>query len=159
VKNGEFDSLIAKSAERLPYDHRIYKAQIFQESSFNPRAVSPAGAQGLAQVMPGTWEQYGAGDNPFDPQASLETGAIYMLYLYRQWSWPRPEMDRICLAMASYNGGLGNILAAQKLAGGATGYADIIARLPEVTGTHSEETINYVRKILGYYVQEVTGHG
>ena len=155
MKKGQYDQMIRNAAiDFLPYDWRIYKAQIFQESSFQPDAVSPAGARGLAQVMPSTWERYGSGD-PFDPQQSLMAGARYMAYLYKQWSSPRPDIDRICLAMASYNAGLGNILKAQEKSGGKLLYAEIIQHLPSVTGRNAAETIDYVKKILGYWTVDV----
>lgn len=161
MKSGEYDQAIRNAVlEYMPrgYDWRIYKAQVFQESSFNPRAVSPAGARGLAQIMPGTWDQYKLKgyDDPFDPVQSLMVGARYMGYLYGQWSSPRPDIDRICLALASFNAGLGHILSAQNKAHGALMYGQIISKLPDVTGEHSEETISYVKKILGYWVQEIT---
>lgn len=154
----EYDELIRVAASRvLPdIDWRIIKAQFWQESRFDPRATSPAGALGIAQIMPGTWEQYGSG-SPYSPQDSISAGCKYMAYLFGQWTAQRPEIDRICLTLASYNAGLGHILAAQKKAGGANDYKTIISKLQEVTGTHSAETIDYVRKILGFYCKEVTG--
>lgn len=160
MKKGQYDQLIRNSVlEFLPanYDWRLYKGQIMAESSFRPDAVSPAGARGLAQIMPATWEQYKYRgiDDPFDPQQSLMVGARYMAYLYKQWSSPRPEIDRVCLALASFNAGLGNILKAQKLSGGKLLYSEIIEHLPSVTGRNASETIDYVRKILGYWTAEV----
>lgn len=157
----EYDQLIRNACiEYLPeyYDWRMVKAQYWQESRFQPDALSPAGACGIAQIMPGTWRQYRLPNyhSPFDPEQSIMTGARYMGYLYGQWSWPRPEIDRVCLTLASYNAGLGHILDAQELAGGTTNYAKTIAKLDQVTGTHSLETIDYVKKILGFYVAEVT---
>lgn len=156
-----YDTLFRKAVEEyLPdgYDWRLYKAQCWQESRFKPDAVSPAGAQGVAQIMPGTWNQWKLKDydNPFDAEQSIMTGARYMGYLYGQWRWPRPEIDRLCLAMASYNAGLGNILNAQRNANNASLYAHIMRMLPEVTGRHSAETIDYVKKILGFWADEVT---
>ncbi|MBU2742518.1 transglycosylase SLT domain-containing protein, partial [Acidithiobacillus albertensis] len=51
-----------------------------QESGFNPEAVSPAGAQGLMQFIPGTWARYGQG-SPFNPQAAMMAGALYLRHL------------------------------------------------------------------------------
>ena len=161
----EYDDLIFRSAavKSLPYDWRVWWAQIRQESQFDRMARSPVGALGLAQIMPATWRQWAEkagyqGYDQTDPEASLMTGALYMRHLWGQWSSPRPEMDRICLAMASYNAGLGNILKAQKLANMATDYKSIIAKLPDVTGNkNAHETITYVKRILGYYAEEITG--
>jgi soluble lytic murein transglycosylase-like protein len=68
-----------------------------QESGFNPDAVSPKGAQGLMQFMPGTWDRFGEG-SPFDPKAAIFAGARYLRYLAgKLGSWK--------LAIAGYNAG------------------------------------------------------
>lgn len=58
----------------------LLAAQCRWESSFNPYAVSSAGAKGLAQFMPETWAEIGHG-NPFDARESVKAQAKYMLYL------------------------------------------------------------------------------
>ena len=162
MKSTEYDELIQQACEKyLPnVDWRLYKAQLFQESSLKHHAVSPAGAKGLAQFMPDTWEEWapraGYPDaKAIDAEASIFTGAMYMAHLIKQWAWPRPEMDRYALALASYNAGLGNILKAQKASGDKSLYKEIIEKLPEVTGHHSNETINYVERILKFYVDAI----
>jgi hypothetical protein len=80
-----------------------------------------------------------------------------MAKLLNSWSAPRPDIDRYCLALASYNAGFGNLLKAQKAAGGANDYASIIRSLPHVTGHHAAETTAYVKRILNYFNQMVTG--
>ncbi len=140
--------------EWLPpgYDWKLLKAQCFVESRLKPTAVSPAGAYGLCQIMPDTGEQivndYDHLFNLWIPEQSIHAAAIYMNWLITEWDWPRPEMDRYMLALASYNAGLGNILAAQQLCNMALRYADIVECLPQVTGTHSKETIDYVHRIV-----------
>ena len=137
-------------------DWRFWKAQLYQESLLDPDAVSPVGARGLAQFMPGTWadisKQLGFGlVSPHVARYSIFAGAYYMAKLRRGWSSPRPEEDRWDLARASYNAGFGNLLKAQKEAGGAVLYADIIKALPQVTGRHSKETVTYVKRIHRWY--------
>lgn len=129
-----------------------WKAQLYQESKLNPRAVSPVGAAGLAQFMPGTWADVARQlrlppDLRADSDMAIEAGAYYMAQLRRAWSSPRPAEDRHQLAQASYNAGLGNLLAAQRACRGAVLYAGIIACLPAITGRYSEETIAYVDRI------------
>jgi soluble lytic murein transglycosylase-like protein len=71
------------------------------ESSFNPAAVSPAGAQGLMQIMPATGASLGM-SNPFDPTQSANAGAQYLAQLYQQYGdWGT--------ALIAYNEGPGNL--------------------------------------------------
>ena len=68
------------------------------------------------------------------------------------WSAPRPADDRLKLALASYNAGIGNLLKAQKKCGGCSDYAGIIRQLHEVTGPkNAEETTRYSINIFGIY--------
>lgn len=135
-----------------------WKAQLYQESRLDPSAVSPVGAAGLAQFMPGTWQDvikrlgYPKGVSPHEAKFAIEAGAYYMATLRRSWSAKRPELDRHELAQASYNAGLGNILKAQKLCGGARHYPDIITCLPKVTGKdNARETSTYVERIRKWF--------
>lgn len=159
-----FDAIILRAAETwLPdWDWRLLKAQFYQESLLDPTAKSSAGAMGLAQFMPGTWQdmirelRLIPSASPYDPEQAVHAGAYYMAKLIGTWRAERPEMDRYCLALASYNAGIGNVLEAQRAAGGKNAYADIIAGLPHVTGTRSHETVTYVRRILAYWAQLIT---
>jgi membrane-bound lytic murein transglycosylase MltF len=164
----EFDNLIQQATEQhLPegYDWRLYKAQLIQESQLNPLAKSSAGAVGLSQMMRGTWTDWAPvagykGYKRTDPEASIFTGAVYMNYLIKQWSWPRPNADRYCLAMASYNAGLGNILKAQRIQGNPSLYAEIIPGLKKIPGRRpraTRETIGYVGKILDFCTDLIIG--
>ncbi|MCW8918955.1 MAG: transglycosylase SLT domain-containing protein [Gammaproteobacteria bacterium] len=159
-----YDTLIERAAERyLPgVDWRLWKAQLYQESLLNPDAVSPAGAAGIAQFMPGTWSQISRelghdGVSPHMAGPAIDAGAYYMAKLRNGWSSPRPEADRHSLAAASYNAGMGNLIKAQRQCGGAVGYPDIITCLPDVTGHHSTETIVYVQRIWQWWTQMVLG--
>ena len=69
------------------------------ESNFNPFAVSPAGAAGIAQFMPATAAAYGLGD-PFDPEAAIDAQAHLMSDLLEQFG-------DTALALAAYNAGAG----------------------------------------------------
>ena len=144
----KYDDLIkAAAAKHLPRtDWRLFKAQIWAESSFNPRAVSPAGAQGLGQIMPATWAELGGGD-PFDPETNLYAAAKYMAKMIGVFTAPRTDDQRHDLALAAYNAGIGNILRAQRLAGRDANWPEVSKTLVNVTGRHSKETIDYVAKI------------
>jgi membrane-bound lytic murein transglycosylase F len=161
----QYDELIrAAVAQYLPdHDWRLLKAQYMAESRLDPNAVSPVGARGIAQFMPATWDEvsqelgYPSDASPFDADLAIPAGAYYMAKLLNSWSAPRPDLDRYCLALASYNAGFGHLLKAQKAAGGANDYASIIRALPQVTGHHAAETTAYVKRILNYFNQMVTG--
>ena len=81
----------------------LLAAQLMAESNFNPNAVSPAGAQGIAQFMPATAASYGL-DDPFDAIASIEAQARMMARLLRQFG-------SVELALAAYNAGPGAVAA------------------------------------------------
>lgn len=160
----QYDSLIERAVKiHLPdTDWRLYKAQLMAESNLNIHAVSPAGAEGIAQFMPATWKEVAeelrfiAGITPFNPDYAILAGAYYMRKMKNGWTAPRPEIDRYCLALASYNAGLGNLYKAQKAANGANDYATIMSALPSITGRNSTETIEYVKRILSHFNDLVT---
>lgn len=138
------------------WDWRWWKAQLYQESRLNPEAISPAGARGIAQFMPGTWRDVApvlgfGGIGPHAAEPAITAGAAYMASLRRTWSAERTEADRRELAQASYNAGTGNILRAQRACAGARYWPEISTCLPAVTGQHAAETITYVQRIRRWY--------
>lgn len=151
----QYDKQFKRAAIHLPAgtDWRLLKAQCYQESRLKKHAVSPVGAMGLCQFMPATWgdmqKRYPNLTDPFLPIHSIRAAAIYMRDLNNFWSSRRPQTDRYKLALASYNAGAGNIHKSQKKCGNLILYNEIIKCLPQITGRHSEETINYVQLI--YY--------
>ncbi len=151
------DAIRDASRLYLPgWDWRWLKAQYYQESRLDPSAVSPAGARGIAQFMPGTWREVapGLGFGGMSPHAagpSILAGARYMQRMRRVWVSDRAESDRRELAQASYNAGAGNIIRAQRACGGARAWPDISVCLPQVTGANAAETITYVERIRRWY--------
>jgi len=160
-----YDNLIkSAAADYLPgTDWRLIKAQLMQESRLDPFAISKAGARGIAQFMPDTWDEITEkmrlqGADIESPAYAIPACAYYMSELYKQWTAPRPPADRYCLALASYNAGLKNILKAQAKAGGVNDYRAIIAALHHVTGErNARETRDYVRRIYGYWLGYIIG--
>lgn len=110
------------------YDWRYFKAQGMTESGLRPEVCSHAGACGLMQFMPGTALAMGL-SNRFNAKQSIRKGVAYDKQLWRQWSAPRPSRERLNLAFASYNAGLGHVLKAQRRAGGGNRYAEIAPHL------------------------------
>jgi soluble lytic murein transglycosylase-like protein len=92
-----FRAPLLRSAARWNVSAALLAAQLMAESGFDPGAVSPAGAQGIAQFMPATAAAYGLGD-PFDPEAAIDAQAHLMSDLLRQFGSPS-------LALAAYNAG------------------------------------------------------
>ena len=98
------------------------------ESSFNPGAVSHAGAVGLMQLMPATARQYGVqADGLADPRTNIEAGARHLNYLLQKFE------GRPALAIAAYNAGEGAVRRAGN-------------RVPDY-----RETQGYVQKVMHLY--------
>ncbi len=98
-----FAPAISRAAQRWSVAGTLLAAQIYKESNFNPFARSPAGAQGIAQFMPGTARAYGLG-NPFDAEQAIDAQAHMMRDLLRQFG-------SVPLALAAYNAGPGRVQA------------------------------------------------
>ena len=100
--NQSFSEIIKQASERYSVDERLISAVIKHESSFNPRAVSPCGAQGLMQLMPATARSLGVTD-PFDAEQNIMAGTRYL----------RQKLDEfdgnLQLALAAYNAGSGAV--------------------------------------------------
>ncbi|WP_338242893.1 lytic transglycosylase domain-containing protein [Aurantiacibacter hainanensis] len=93
---------VAELALRFDLSPALIEAVVWQESRWREDAVSPVGARGLAQLMPGTARDLGV--NPDDPRANLEGGARYL----------REQLDRfdgdLEKALAAYNAGPGRVI-------------------------------------------------
>jgi soluble lytic murein transglycosylase-like protein len=122
-----FASEITAAASRHGVDPALLAGLVKQESGFNANAVSPAGAQGLTQLMPATAAGLGVTD-PTDPAQALEGGAKYL----------RQQLDRfggdVGKALAAYNAGPGAV----ERFGGVPPYA---------------ETQEYVRRVQAHAEQ------
>lgn len=126
-----YDHLVREAAERHQVDVALVKAVIRAESDFVPDAVSPKGALGLMQLMPGTARLRGVA-RVFDPRQNIDGGVRHLRYL----------LDR-------YNGNLRLALAAYNAGEGAVDRAGGIPPFPE--------TWDYVARVLRFrdrYLQE-----
>ena len=82
-RTDRYDALIFKYASRNGLDARLLKSIIAAESEFDPRAISPAGARGLMQVMPRTARHYGVRRSALcNPEAGIRAGAGYVRTLF-----------------------------------------------------------------------------
>jgi hypothetical protein len=113
---------IARAASRLNVSAALLAAQLYVESGFDPFAVSPAGARGIAQFMPGTARAYGL-DDPFDPAAAIQAQARLMRDLLRRFG-------TVPLALAAYNAGPGAVVGC----GCVPPYAETRAYVARVLG-------------------------
>ena len=101
--DAKVDGFIIESGVRNGVDPVLLYAQMHQESSFKRGAISPKGARGLMQLMPGTAARFGV-TNIFDPQQNIEGGARYMRFLLDHFA------GDVSLALAGYNAGEGAVL-------------------------------------------------
>lgn len=121
-----FGVIVDKASRAHGVEVALVHALIFAESSYDPRAVSPAGAMGLMQLMPETARRYGVRDL-FDPEQNVGGGVRHLKDLIEQF-----EGD-IELAVAAYNAGPGAVTRAGN-------------RVPPYP-----ETARYVPRVLGHY--------
>jgi hypothetical protein len=101
--NAEVDGLIVDSGTRHGVDPVLLYAIMHQESTFKSRAISPKGARGLMQLMPGTAARFGV-SNIFDPRQNIEGGTRYMKFLLNLFA------GDVNLALAGYNAGEGAVM-------------------------------------------------
>ena len=161
VYSSKYDGDIRKYSEQympgIPW--RLYKCQLIAESNLDPSAVSPAGARGLAQFMPGTWLEvsrrlgYDSSVHPSMAKYAIQAGAYYMGTLRLHWTRKSVgDMERHKFSQASYNAGVGNIGKAWLRAGRDKRWEYVVEWLPRVTGArYAKETKGYVAKIWRLY--------
>ena len=119
-----------KASRRHGVPADLIRSVIRWESNFDPRAVSPAGALGLMQLMPGTAAELGV-RNPFDIEQNVRTGTAYMAYLLDRFN------GNLALALAAYNCGP--------------------TRVAEHNGLPPiKETRDYVKRVLKHYRKGAT---
>lgn len=94
----DLNDMVNEASGRYRLDPDLVNSVIKAESGFNVRAVSPKGAQGLMQLMPGTASQLGV-RNAFDPQANVEGGTKYLRELLEKYNFD------LVKALAAYNAG------------------------------------------------------
>lgn len=150
----QFDEIFQRCAVGTPFSWLQYKAQGIAESNLSPNAISQVGALGIMQIMPTTGIK-DLGLSPadlHDPEKNIDGGIRYMRNLHTFWkSFPIPETEMWYFCLGSYNAGVGNVSKAFSFARirkhEAADWAVVAALgLPEITGRHSVETINYVAR-------------
>ncbi|HCK84706.1 MAG TPA: lytic transglycosylase domain-containing protein [Hyphomonadaceae bacterium] len=125
-----FDAIVRRVASDHNLDPNLLHAILIVESAYRPDAVSAAGAQGLAQLMPGTARDLGV-DDPFDPEQNVAGGGAYIASMLERYRDVR-------LALAAYNAGPGRV--------------DRLGRVPAVP-----ETEGYVRDVVECFLDLTAG--
>lgn len=126
-----FDPIIANMSRRFGVEQALVKAVIKAESGFKPNAVSPKGARGLMQLMPGTAQMHGV-RNIHEPMDNIAGGVQHLRKLLDRYR------NNVVLALAAYNAG--------------EGWVDQYGGIPPF-----EETRNYVSRVLRFrqdYLQQ-----
>lgn len=124
------DSLIRQNGYKYNVDPYLIFLVMEQESHFNTYAVSPKGARGLMQLMPGTGARFGM-RRPHDPAQNISAGTRYLRELLNRFN------NRVDLVLASYNAGEGAV-------------AKFGNKVPPY-----QETRNYVKKISKQYKRTI----
>lgn len=127
-----FMDAIQQAAERHGLDPKLLHALVVVESAYRPNAVSPVGAGGLTQLMPGTAAELGVTDR-FDPLQNLFGGADYLARQVLRFGDLR-------LALAAYNAGPGRVAK--------------LGRVPDI-----RETQAYVTSVVDCYLALSAGRG
>ena len=122
-----YQYLIQKAAQKHAIDPALIQAVIKQESAYNRFAVSPAGAQGLMQLMPATAKRFKV-KNAFMPAQNINAGSQYLAWLLKRFK------GNVRFALVGYNTGEGKV--------------DRYKGIPPY-----RETRRYVKKVMRYYQQ------
>lgn len=167
----QYDHLFMRYAPVARWDWRLIAAQCYQESCFDPKAYSWAGARGLMQIMPATAAHLGLAESKmYDPEENIFAATRYIAELSSKLQDIRNPMERQMFVLGSYNGGLSHIRDAMALArkhgkdpqrwadveefvlklSTPTFYNDPVVRSGYMRG---QETADYVRRIRDRWAQ------
>ena len=111
----QYDLITKGIARRYEFDWRLITSQMFEESRFNPNAVSHAGARGLLQLMPRTALELDIDpDKLSDPTVGIDAGVMYLDWTRNRFRYLSP-LEQQWFALAAYNAGIGHVRDARKL--------------------------------------------
>ncbi|TGY94669.1 membrane-bound lytic murein transglycosylase MltF [Marinicauda pacifica] len=160
-----YRSFFEMAAQDTPFDWPLLAAQAYQESHWDPDAVSATGVRGLMMLTLATASEVGI-ENRLDPRQSVQGGAEYLANLYDRIPDGVEGEDRLWFALAAYNVGMGHIYDARRLAerrgldkNSWEAMEEVLPLLSQreyyTTVRHGyargHEPVQYVRKIREYY--------
>ncbi|WP_224784629.1 membrane-bound lytic murein transglycosylase MltF [Marinihelvus fidelis] len=138
--------LFQEVAEEHDLDWRLLAAMAYQESHWDPAAVSPTGVRGLMMLTLNTANQMGL-SNREDPLQSIRGGAGYLVYLRDKLPERIAEPDRTYFALAAYNLGFGSLedarVLTERLGGNPDRWADVEKHLPLLAKEPYHSTLRY----------------
>jgi membrane-bound lytic murein transglycosylase F len=155
-----------EAANQTNEDWRLIAAIGYQESHWDPKAVSPTGVRGIMMLTQNTMRHMGIDESRHDAQASIEGGARYFARIKKRIPERIREPDRTWMALAAYNVGFGHLEDARVLAqdGGANPdrWVDVKKFLPLLSQkkwykktrygyARGREPVRYVENIRSYY--------
>lgn len=111
----KYKKYFEKAADEYEIPVSVLIAQSYQESHWNPEAVSPTGVKGMMMLTQSTAKEVGV-DDRLDPKQSIMGGAQYLKNMRKRFKEDIGEQDRLMLALAAYNIGRGHMHDAQSLA-------------------------------------------
>jgi membrane-bound lytic murein transglycosylase F len=153
-KNGnkisKYDNIIKKNAATIGWDWRFLSSQVYQESRFDPKAESWAGAGGLIQLMPATAKEVGV-SNSFNPEQNVKGGVKYLDKMRDMFDAVEDSTQKVKFTLAAFNCGAGHVFDAMRL-------AEKNGKNPHIWDENVEE---YILKLTDkkYYLDEVVKHG
>ncbi len=160
-----YRDLFEEAGREFDMDWRLLAAIGYQESYWNPKAVSPTGVRGIMMLTQRTARQLGI-SNRSEPRQSIMGGARYLAYVKQRIPERIPEPDRTWLALAAYNVGFGHLEDARKLTQALDGdpdkWIDVMEHLPLLSRrkwysntrygyARGREPVQYVQNIRSYY--------
>jgi membrane-bound lytic murein transglycosylase F len=154
-----------EAAEKHGLDWRLVAAQSYQESHWDPNAVSFTGVRGLMMLTQDTAKTLGV-KSRVDPRQSIEGGVRYLAQIHKRLGEDVSEPDRTYMALAAYNVGWGHLedarMLAEKMEKDANSWQDVSAMLPLLRQkkyyrnlphgyARGTEPVRYVDRIKTYY--------
>lgn len=161
----DYRKLFEYAAEEFQLDWRLLAATAYQESHWNPNAVSPTGVRGLMMLTKKTASEIGV-DKRTDPVQSIRGGALYLSQMVAKLPPRIQEPDRSWLALAAYNVGYSHLedarIITQKRGGNPDVWMDVKENLPLLRKrkwyrntrhgyARGNEAVRYVENIRRYF--------